>query len=88
MRFGPIFNKEEFLLPLLKLQQDIEKLETADGKRLVDICHQPLSQSPVCNIQSIWAYWQDSESLLNEVVNDTMLDTTYNFLDHFLSCTA
>ena len=34
--FGPIFHKEEFLLPLLKLQKEIEALEVTsvgpDGK--------------------------------------------------------
>ena len=32
---------------------------------LKDICHSPLKPSiDICNVQSIWAYWQDDQSQL------------------------
>ena len=32
---------------------------------LADICHSPLKPSvDICNIQSIWAYWQDDPNQL------------------------
>ena len=97
--FGPIFNKTAFLKPLLDLQTSIENLSTEpvkqiDGSykhiKLEDICHKPLSQSSVCNIQSIWAYWQDNAALLDETLRYTKPDgfVEENYLDHFLSCTA
>jgi len=37
------------------------------------------------HFQSIWAYWQDSEELLNKTVPNQ--DITLTYLDHFLTCT-
>lgn len=88
--FGPIFNKTHFLKPLLELQQNIENLQTEDGITLASICHKPLKQSPICNIQSVLAYWQDDTCLLDETINKTINNEALssNYLDHFLSCTA
>ena len=98
--FGPIFHKEEFLLPLLKLQKEIEALEVKsvgpDGKEkmitLKDVCNNPLSRpdkkTGICNIQSIWSYWQDSEETLNKLTECPSLAPEKNcsYLDHFLMC--
>ena len=88
--FGPIFNDTHFLKPLLELQRSIQNLTTADGVTLKDICLHPLTQSDVCMMQSIWAYWQDSEELLDEKINNTKvwdsIHRTTNYLDHFVSC--
>lgn len=76
-----------FLLPLLQLQKDIEAIVAEDGTTLRDVCNAPLSpQSDICNIQNVWAYWQDeAENLLKGGVNaDTKHNDTY--LDHFLLC--
>ena len=49
--FGPIFNKKEFLLPLLKLQEDIMSItanftngDETELVRLTDVCNNPLSR--------------------------------------------
>ena len=87
--FGPIFNKTHFLKPLLELQNNIQNLRTEDGITLESICHKPLKQSSVCNIQSVLAYWQDDPNLLDETISfktpsNKEINSTY--LDHFLSC--
>ena len=57
--FGPVF-QPDFLKAVLKLQNSIETIVTPDGVKLVDVCHKPLSpSSEACNIQNVWAYWQD-----------------------------
>ena len=57
--FGPVF-QPEFMLNLLELQKAIESIESPNGIKLVDVCNKPLSpSSEACNIQNIWAYWQD-----------------------------
>ena len=85
--FGPVFNDSAFLLPLLQLQKDIEAIVAEDGTTLADVCNAPLSpQSPICNIQSVWAYWQDDpENLAKSGLNEQTghVDT---YLDHFLLC--
>ena len=88
--FGPVFNKTHFLKPLLKLQENIQNLETDDGVRLEDICHKPLLQSPICNIQSVLAYWQDDDALLDETINQEIDGQVIrsNYLDHFLHCSS
>ena len=95
--FGPVFHKEEFLFPLLELQESIKNLSAQfpDGKGgfeqvyLKDICNNPLSrpdrETGVCNIQSILSYWQDKGENLNHTkVNN--YNKTLNYLDHFLKC--
>ena len=89
--FGPIFNDTHFLKPLLHLQQSIENLTTSDGITLKDICLQPLAQSDVCTIQSIWGYFQDSEEKLDEEFISSQglynfINRTENYLDHLISC--
>ncbi len=91
--FGPIFHKDEFLLPLLQLQEDLYNIEAEmpDGKviKLQDVCNNPLSRpnsqkETICNIQNIWAYWQDDVELLHNVHEWNERNLTY--LDHFLMC--
>ena len=95
--FGPIFNDTHFLKPLLELQKSIENLTatvTLDGTlttvTLKDICFQPLVQSDVCTIQSIWGYYQDNETIFDEEFEDSALmpviNRTENYLDHFIAC--
>ncbi len=75
--YGPVFHRDEFLLPLLELQMAIEGIVAEDGTKLEDVCNAPLEpQSHLCNIMSIWSYWQDDRATLNESV----------YLDHFLMC--
>ena len=60
--FGPVFNATHFLLPVLKLQKSVEAIVAEDGTTFQDVCNAPLSpQSKICNVQSIWAYWQVSD---------------------------
>ena len=57
--FGPVFNASHFLLPVLRLQKAIEAVVAEDGTTFQDVCNAPLSpQSKICNVQSLWAYWQ------------------------------
>ena len=84
--FGPVFNDTHFLVPLLELQQKIENLVSPNGYKLADVCNKPLTRSNACNIQNIWAYWQDSVTNLNKKYTDPTLGRTLGYLDHFLSC--
>ena len=75
----------------MELQKNIQNLETEDGISLEDICHKPLKQSSVCNIQSVLAYWQDDPNLLDETIifrspEDEEINSIY--LDHFLFCAS
>ena len=54
----------------------------------MQVCNKPLlPSSSICNIQNIWAYWQDDISKLEATGENTKysghLDT---YLDHFLLC--
>ena len=89
--FGPVF-KEEFLLTILELQEEIKKITISGDRTLADICFAPLSSPSSettvsqCTIQSIWGYWQDDV----DTFNSTDLDKnnfTVNYLDHFKACT-
>ena len=75
---------------MLELQKSIENLTAPDGTTLKDICLQPLAQSDVCTIQSIWGYFQDSDERLDEIFKDGALyetiNRTENYLDHFIGC--
>ena len=90
--FGPIFHRDEFLLPLLELQQDIMNLTVESEGEMIslkDVCNNPLSRNDyktgMCNIQSVWAYWQDNVTRLDQ---ETPFNTkVLNYLDHFLFCT-
>lgn len=85
--FGPIFNDSAFLIPALRLQKEIETLEAADGTTLADICNAPLSpQSSVCNIQSIWSYWQDEEENMKKTGFNEQTQHQDTYLDHFVLC--
>lgn len=87
--FGPVFNKTHFLKPMLKLQKDIEAITAYDDDGSViflnDVCNKPLApQSNVCNIQNVWAYWQDDEAKLDE--SGLSNDHNDTYLDHFMQC--
>ena len=84
---GPIFHADEFLKPLLKLQQGIENITTDSGIMLKDVCNAPLApQDNVCNIQNIWAYWQDDVEKFDLQRNVTEFNFIDTYLDHFLLC--
>ncbi len=60
-----------------------------------DICNAPLSpQSNICNVQSLWAYWQDDEASLRlptprpkeKGVLEDGGSIGGSYLDHFLIC--
>ncbi|XP_059098084.1 NPC intracellular cholesterol transporter 1-like [Tigriopus californicus] len=77
----------EFMLKTLSLLKAIQGITAGDGTTLADVCHKPLSpDSQECNIQSIWAYWQDDPFKFNlhGINPDTQHNDTY--LDHFLLC--
>ena len=85
--FGPIFHVNKFLIPLLRLQKDIQSLVAEDGTTLSDVCNAPLfPKSNQCNVQSIWSYWQDDVTNLFKfgIHRGTGHNDTY--LDHFLMC--
>ena len=84
--FSPLFNKE-FLWDLLDLQFAIENITTENGVTLQEVCNAPLSpQDNTCNIQSIWAYWQDDPAALNLTGVNSLNNHTDTYLDHFLLC--
>ncbi|TDG39050.1 hypothetical protein AWZ03_014528 [Drosophila navojoa] len=70
IKFGPIFAKD-FLAKVLDLQQQIQKIE-ANGTFLHNICYAPLKddntlvEASDCVIQSIWGYFQDDISRLDD----------------------
>ena len=85
--FGPIFNKEKFMLPLLSLQKAIEDLRSyPNGVMLKEVCNQPLHGGLACNIQNLWAYWQDDTSNLDITQYNADLGRDLGYLDHFLAC--
>lgn len=84
--FGPVFNKK-FLLEVLDLQRGIENVSFEyENKKMTleDVCNRPLGEDG-CNIQNIWAYWQNDETQLDRVESVTG-GTNYTYLDHFLEC--
>lgn len=86
LTFGPIFHRD-FLLELLALQQAIEQILTPDGVGLSDVCHKPLFPvSSVCNIQNVWAYWQDSLDAFDASGVSQTSGHNDTYLDHFLLC--
>ena len=96
--FGPVFHKDEFLIPLLELQEEIKNLvaEYQDGDKVIkvkltDVCNDPLSRpdrkTEYCNIQSIWAYWQDDlETFETPVVWEDGNGRNLTYFDHFIQC--
>lgn len=95
LTFGPIFH-EKFLIKVLELQQEIEQItfslpneETGqfqEGYSLKDICNKPLSpDNNNCNIQSVWAYWQDNITHLHHTVTSSQGEKL-GFQHHFLDC--
>ena len=96
LAFGPVFH-EKFLITVLELQQEIEQItfdflneetgQVEDGYRLSDICNKPLSpDNNNCNIQSVWAYWQDDIEHFHHTVNSSILGEEIGFQHHFLDC--
>ena len=95
--FGPIFHRDEFMVPLLELQEKIKSLEAEYRKgdevisvKLTDVCNNPLSRpnrpSEFCNIQSIWGYWQDDLANFDSTPFWSLGNKSINYLDHFLEC--
>ena len=102
--FSSMFNKQ-FLRDTLDLQKKIEAITFEyeevddDGNTrtevydLSKVCNKPLNPfNSNCNINSIWAYWNDTSEHL-DVEHDmsqdpgSTLNVTLNYLDHFLECT-
>lgn len=80
--YGPVFN-ETFLREVYQLQEAIKNIGSGTEYGLDKICFAPLRSDgqlttnvDECVIQSIWAYYQNDESVLD--------DDTY--LDHFTAC--
>ncbi len=85
--FGPVFNASHFLLPVLDLQKRIESVVAEDGTTFQEVCNAPLSpQSTICNVQSLWAYWQDDAANLNLTGLNEATGHVDTYLDHFLMC--
>jgi len=96
LTFGPVFH-EKFLIKVLELQQEIENItfsftdeetgQTDDYLSLRDICNTPLSpDNNNCNIQSVWAYWQDNITHFQHKINSLVFNETIGFQYHFLDC--
>lgn len=74
IKFGPIF-KKDFLADVLDLQEQIKSLN-ASGTFLNDICYAPLKdedstvKASDCVVQSIWGYFQDDKSRLDDSEED------------------
>ncbi|XP_033249030.1 NPC intracellular cholesterol transporter 1 isoform X1 [Drosophila miranda] len=87
--FGPVFHKD-FLTVVFNLQEEIKNIN-ANGTFLNDICYAPLSDEKSdintsdCIIQSIWGYFQDDLSRLEETEEDNGFNVTY--LDAIYQCT-
>ncbi|XP_032289036.1 NPC intracellular cholesterol transporter 1 isoform X2 [Drosophila virilis] len=70
IKFGPIFGKD-FLSDVLDLQEQIQNID-ANGTFLNNICYAPLKddnsyvKASDCVIQSIWGYFQDDISRLDD----------------------
>lgn len=95
IEFGPVFNKT-FLVAILNMTEDIKALKGNDGSitgvGLENICYAPLTSpftGPVtvdkCTIQSLWGWFQDNLSILDEVDEDIEGFET-NYLDRLLNC--
>ncbi|XP_017858960.1 PREDICTED: Niemann-Pick C1 protein [Drosophila arizonae] len=88
IKFGPIFAKD-FLAKVLDLQQQIQNIE-ANGTFLHNICYAPLKDDNTmvkasdCVIQSIWGYFQDDISRLDDNDEDNGFNVTY--LDELYDC--
>lgn len=85
MTFGPVFNAE-FLKAVLELQEGVKKIGQGTDWGLDKICFAPLRNEgeeennnvEQCVVQSIWAYYQNDESVL---------DDEGDYLDKFTQCT-
>ncbi|XP_030383524.1 NPC intracellular cholesterol transporter 1 [Scaptodrosophila lebanonensis] len=88
LTFGPVFHKE-FLTEILYLQEEIKSIN-ASGTSLKDICYAPLTENNEktinCVIQSIWGYFQDDVSRLDDEDVDNGFNVTY--LDDLYQCTS
>ncbi|XP_034244049.1 NPC intracellular cholesterol transporter 1 isoform X2 [Thrips palmi] len=91
LEFGPVFN-QEFLMELLKLQNQIVKLGQNESKGLDKVCFAPLHTSysgpkkvSSCFVVSIWGYYQDDVDTFETEDTDPNNFTT-NYLDHFKRC--
>jgi len=100
LEFGPVF-QPNFMKEVLKLQKQIEEIsfEFAEEEgaspvkyNLSQVCNKPLyPDKDKCNIQNVWAYWQDNEELFDKVQFDPVggdggVPRNWTYLDHFLAC--
>jgi hypothetical protein len=57
---------------------------------LVDVCNNPLSRpdrtNNICNIQSVWSYWQDSIENLDHIKFWEFANRNLTYFDHLLKC--
>ncbi len=76
--FGPVFNYD-FLIKMLELQQEIQKLTTPENNlTLADVSNKPLQPwNNASNIQNIWAYWQDEPANMGD---------EEEYLEFFITC--
>lgn len=80
--FGPAMNKE-FLIEVFKLQLEIEKIGTEEGKGLDKICFAPVvypgqeTTAADCTVQSILGYFQND---LDKFIRDN------NYLETIIRC--
>ncbi|XP_046865647.1 NPC intracellular cholesterol transporter 1 homolog 1b [Drosophila willistoni] len=88
--FGPVFHKN-FLSEVLYLQEQIKNIQR-NKVSLKDICYAPLAndetdiQTSNCVIQSIWGYFKDDLSRLDDHDEDNGFNVTY--LDEIYQCTS
>ncbi|XP_044315818.1 NPC intracellular cholesterol transporter 1 isoform X1 [Drosophila rhopaloa] len=86
--FGPVFDRD-FLTEVLNLQESIKQIN-ASGTMLKNICFAPLSDDgseidvSKCVVQSIWGYFSDDPSRLDDNDEDHGFNVTY--LDSLYDC--
>uniref|UniRef100_A0A2H8TMY4 Niemann-Pick C1 protein n=1 Tax=Melanaphis sacchari TaxID=742174 RepID=A0A2H8TMY4_9HEMI len=79
--FGPVFNRT-FLLEVLKLQKQIEGLQSSPNNGLEKVCFAPLVSKfngppkvSDCVVQSVWGYFSNKPYHINRTNNDGYFDT-------------
>lgn len=91
VQYSSVF-EQDFLLQVLRLQNSISKLTGTLGNETVgldDICFKPLDNTYNCTIQSVFEYWQSSESnLLKADIDPVFNYATYDWISHFETCVA
>ncbi|CAG2116486.1 unnamed protein product, partial [Medioppia subpectinata] len=87
---GPVFEKQ-FLLQVLELQSKVLNLtaNVADKEVVLsDICFDPMKNKK-CATQTPLGWFQNDINILNKTrIDEDLNNHEYNYLDHFISCTA